>query len=102
MEQWQAQGGDPALTESHAPNDVEDEDVDEDKGEPDLEQQPPSLPHLPVRHFFPGLVVRVGCDISDAYGRMVATGRVLRLLICELDDNSSTLSFRDRTLLLLC
>jgi hypothetical protein len=60
---------------------------DEEDAEPDyMEEQPPQLPHLPVCHFFPGLLVRVGRNFADAQGRALCSGDLLRLLSCELTD----------------
>ena len=90
MEEWQASGGDPVLpvcTDS-----IEDDD------EALMEEEPPSLPHLPVRHFFPGLVVRLGREFSDTRGSAATAGLVLRLLTAEQHEDGYTLCFYDRTL----
>jgi hypothetical protein len=59
----------------------EEEETSEDS--PYMEEPPPKLPHLRVRQFFPGMVVRVGRDFADAYGRAVCSGDLLKVLVCE-------------------
>ncbi|HEY2017116.1 MAG TPA: hypothetical protein VGH38_26605 [Bryobacteraceae bacterium] len=93
MEEWQARGGDPPLTEPA----VEEPEADDE--ELYLAEEPPSLPHLRVRHFFPGLVVRVAREFTDANGRLFPVGRVLRVLTCEsADDGGITVSLLERSL----
>jgi len=41
------------------------------------EEPPAALPHLEVAHFFPGLIVRIAQDFTDAEGRTVQAGRIL-------------------------
>jgi hypothetical protein len=76
-------------------DDVESEEEAEDW--PYMEQEPPKLPHLRVRHFFRGLVVRVGRDFADAYGRAVCSGDLLTLLLPERTSDGYALSFMERT-----
>ena len=65
-----------------------------------MHEDPPELPHLPVPHFFPGLVVRVGRDFMDAYERALCTGEVLSLLVCEREQDGYALTFLDRNVFL--
>jgi hypothetical protein len=65
-----------------------------------MHQDPPELPHLPVPHFFPGLVVRVGRDFTDAYERALFTGELLSLLVCEREQDGYALTFLDRNVFL--
>ena len=65
----------------------------EDDGWPRMEEAPPPLPHLGVRHFFPELVVRVGRDFEDALGRPVCEGDVLKLLRAERAGGGYLLTF---------
>jgi hypothetical protein len=51
---------------------------DEEDEYPYLEQAPPQLPHLPVRHFFPGLVVRVAQDFHDRQTRAIGAQDLLK------------------------
>jgi hypothetical protein len=71
-----------------------------DSPEPDdslhMDNEPPKLPHLPVRHFFPGLVVRVGRDFVDAFGRATCAGNLLKLIACEREESGYALTFLDR------
>ena len=85
--------GEPAQQE-----DVEEEDAGDDE-DSYLEEPPPQLPHLPVRHFFQGLRVRAGRDFSDARGRAVCEGSLLSLLVAEPEAGGVyNLSFLDRNL----
>src|SRR5690349_8039206 len=68
LEEWEARGGDPALPACADPIEDDDEETAE------MEEEPPPLPYLPVRHFFPGLVVRLGREFSDTRERAVAAG----------------------------
>jgi len=79
------------------PGDLEEED-DDDQSEdsPYMEEEPPKLPHLPVRHFFPGLVVRVGRDFADAHGRAVCSGDLLKVLACERIDAGYAVTFLEQ------
>lgn len=95
-EEWQARGGDSALPADTDP--IEDDDADEEVMEEVMEEEPPALPHLPVRHFFPGLVVRLGREFSDTRGRAATAALVLRLLTAEQHEDGYTLCFYDRTL----
>jgi hypothetical protein len=70
---------------------------DEDDEDPYMEEPPPKLPHLPVRHFFPGLVVRVAQDFQDIHGRAVCEQDLLKLFAFEQDGEDYTLSFLERT-----
>jgi len=53
----------------------EEEDPDDDMYEP-----PPKLPHLPVRHFFAGLIFRVARPFKDAQGSELLENDYLKLL----------------------
>jgi hypothetical protein len=99
QEQWEeriAQSPLPPLPGEHE----ESEDVDEDQVEEDdslyMEEEPPTLPHLPVRHFFPGLAVRVGRDFADAYGRAACSSDLLKVLDCESTNSFCAVTFLDR------
>jgi hypothetical protein len=59
---------------------------------------PPRLPHLRVRNFFPGLIVRVGRDLADAGGRALAAGTVLNVLDYERSGDAHILHLLDGTL----
>lgn len=74
-----------------------DETEDEVEDSPYMEEEPPKLPHLGVRHFFPGLVVRVGRDFADAYGRAVCSTGLLTVLAATRAEDGYTVSFLDRT-----
>lgn len=65
-----------------------------------MNEDPPDLPHLRVPHFFPGLVVRIGRDFTDAYERALCTGEILSLLICEREQDGYALTFLDRNVFL--
>lgn len=62
------------------------EELEEEEEEPDesdyMEEAPPKVPDLPVRHFFDGLVVRVAQDFVDAKGRAFFAGDVHGVLDC--------------------
>lgn len=51
---------------------------------------PPRLPHLRVRNFFPGLILRVGRDLTLAGGRTIAAGTVLNIFDCERSGDAYT------------
>ena len=79
----------------------EDEDEDgENSEDPYMEGAPPPLPHLPVRHFFPGLVVRVAQDFRDAHGRAVCAQDLLKVLTYEAVEDGYSVSFLERTVAL--
>jgi len=65
----------PTSDEETADEDDEEEDSDDDTYEP-----PPKLPHLPVRHFFSGLVFRVAQPFTDAQGSELLEDDYLKLL----------------------
>ncbi len=79
------------------PPPVEVEEDDEDDDDPYMEEPPPKLPHLPVRHFFPGLVVRIAKDFHDSHGRAVCEQDLLKVFACEKDGGDYTVSFLERT-----
>ena len=76
---------------------VEPDDEDEDDTDPYMKEPPPPLPHLPVRHFFPELVVRVGRDFADGACRAVCEQDLLKLFAVEDDNGHYTLSFLECT-----
>jgi len=79
MEQWRERGGDAAPPEEPA--------------------EPPALPHLRVRHFFPGLVVRVAREFSDVDGLHVPRGESMCFRSYRRSGRDEyTLSFRERNL----
>jgi hypothetical protein len=88
-EEWEAR-----LAESPLPPppfetalDEEEEDQDEDEDEDDdssyLDEPPPSLPHLRVPDFFPGLKLRIGQPFADAHGRAQCEGELVSVLNCD-------------------
>jgi len=79
------------------PPPVEDVEEEEDDDDPFMEEPPPKLPHLPVRHFFPGLVVRVAKDFRDSHGRAVCAQDLLKVFAFEKDGDDYTVSFLERT-----
>ena len=91
-----AQPPDPA-PEPPAEPQAQEESEEEDEDSPYMDEEPPKLPHLAVRHFFRGVVVRVGRDFADADGRAVCAGDLLNLLNCEPSGDGYTLSFLERT-----
>lgn len=85
QEEWERRVAEsPAFAAEVAEPDAEEDDDEEDDDY--MEEAPPALPHLPVRHFFPGLVVRAARDFVDAQGRAVCGGDLLRLINCDQDD----------------
>jgi hypothetical protein len=64
---------------------------------PHMQEEPARLPRLAVRHFFPGLLVRIGCDFADAYGRGCRSGQLYRVQSCSGDDSGWSLAFLERT-----
>ena len=86
----------PIVEEVQQDDADEDDDTDDDE-DPYMEEAPPKLPHLPVRHFFPGLVVRVAQDFCDSYGRAVCAQGLLSVLTFEAVDGGYTVSFLERT-----
>ncbi len=72
------------------PGESEEPEDDETADAPHMEEEPPKLPHLRVRHFFPGLLVRVGRDFADALGRTVCSGDLLHVLAVENADDHCT------------
>jgi hypothetical protein len=96
LEQWQAQGGDPAIPvqpEVEAEEELGDESEEETGDE--WEGELPVLPQLRVRHFFSGLVVRVRQEFLDADRRMVPADQTLRLLTSERSGGVHTLVFKE-------
>jgi hypothetical protein len=71
--------------------------VDDDDGEetPYMEAEPPAVPHLPVRHFFPGLVVRIGRDFQDAMFSCFCSGNVYDIEDCSSTSGAWTLLCTD-------
>ena len=86
----------PAESSAFEDDDEEDEDAELDF----MDEAPPTLPHLPVRQFFGGLVVRVAQDFHDAHGRAVCATDLLRLLACNPDDSRYSLACLDRNVVL--
>lgn len=77
----------------------EEDDEEEEEG-PYMEAEPPKLPHLPVRHFFEGLVVRVAQDFHDADGRAVCSWDLLKMWSHEAAGDGYTVVFLERTVTL--
>jgi hypothetical protein len=109
LEQWQAQGGDPVFSEGEleGEDEFEDELEGEREGEGELETEGeledewegelPALPQLPARHFFPGLVVRVRQEFTDANGRILPADLTLCLLKSGQSGGDHTLIFMEGT-----
>jgi hypothetical protein len=85
----------PLPGESEAPADEEPEDEEADDSTY-MEEEPPKLPHLRVRHFFPGLVVRVGRDFADAYGQAGCSGDLLKVLALDSTGDGCAVYFLER------
>jgi hypothetical protein len=80
--------------------DFGDSEKEDSEDSPYMEEEPPKLPDLPVRHFFPGLVVRVGRDFADAYARAVCSGDLLKVLACAPADDGYAVTFLERNVFL--
>jgi hypothetical protein len=93
MAEWEEHIARSPLPPPPSPSEPEDDD---DEESPCMQEEPPKLPHLTVRRFFPGLVVRVGRDFADAFGRPARTGDLLRLIVCARENDSCALTFVDR------
>ena len=65
-----------------------------------MEEEPPKLPHLPVRHFFPGQVLRVAQDFRDAHGRAVCSSDLLQVIRCKPTDDGYAISCLERNVVL--
>jgi hypothetical protein len=93
----------PLPSDTAASNDSEDEDEEEEDSHDldEMDEPPPRLPHLPVSHFFPGLVVRIGRDFADAFGHTSKVGGVLKVLACDPGRDGYILAFLDRNVQLL-
>jgi hypothetical protein len=76
----------------------EEEDQEDPENAPYMEEEPPRLPDLPVRFFFPGLVLRVARDFADAYGRTVCSTDLIRLINCVHDDDGYAVTCMDRNI----
>ena len=63
-----------------------------------MDEEPPNLPDLPVRFFFPGLVVRVARDFADAYGRTVDSADLIRLINCVHEGGEFAVTCLDRNI----
>jgi hypothetical protein len=87
----------PLPGEDTAETDDEDEEDDEEEETPYMEAEPPALPHLAVRHFFPGLVVRIGRDFADAYGECCCSSDLYKLEECEADAAGWSLECAERS-----
>ena len=101
-EQWEKHVAEHPLPPPPAasPEPEEDEDEDEDADLDYMDEAPPTLPHLPVRQFFGGLMVRVAQDFDDADSRTVCSSDLLRLLACNPDEGRYTLACLDRNVVL--
>jgi hypothetical protein len=75
-------------------DDAEEEEEDDD---PHMQEPPPQLPHLPVRHFFPGLLVRVAQDFHDVHGRVLCAQDLLKVFAYEAGGGGYRVSFLERT-----
>ena len=73
------------------------DDVEEEDADPHMEETPPQLPHIPVRHFFPGLVVRVAQDFHDVHGRVLCARDLLKVFAYEAEGDGYRVSFLERT-----
>lgn len=83
------------------PSPAETEGYDDAEDLSDMDEPPPRLPHLEVRHFFPGLFVRIGRDFTDAFGLTSQVGTVLKVLACDPGKDGYVLAFLDRNVQLL-
>jgi hypothetical protein len=84
-------------------DDEEDEDEEDEEDHDDffMDEAPPVLPHLPVRYFFPGLLVRAARNFQDAHGRTLCEGELLDVLDVEANkDGSFVVNLTVRTVLL--
>jgi hypothetical protein len=81
------------------PGELSDSD-DEDEGSSEeavyMETPPPRLPHVRVRNFFQGMVVRVARDFDDVHGRDICSDEVLQVIVCTRTDSGYTVSFLER------
>ena len=101
QEQWEdLQAKTPLASPPGEVVDAGDEDDEDPDESPYMEEEPPKLPHLPVRHFFSGLVVRVGRDFGDVTGRAVCSGDLLKVLACNPNDDGYGLMFLERNVIL--
>ena len=101
--EWEARAAttpEPPLPGSASSAGEDDDQVEEPEESPYMEQEPPKLPHLSVRHFFPGLVARVAHDFADAEGQAVCTGDLLTVMVNEATDGGYVLTFLERTVYL--
>jgi hypothetical protein len=73
----------PPLPASEAP-----EKEQEEEDEEVFVNAPPKLPHLPVRHFFGDLVVRIALDFTDTQGNKLQAGNRFTLLRCDQEEDS--------------
>lgn len=90
----------PVWPEARIPGEISEDEDDEDDEEisPYLDEEPPNLPELPVRFFFPGLVLRVARDFTDAYGLAVSSSDLIRLIDCLHEKGEYALCCLDRTI----
>jgi hypothetical protein len=99
-EQWERHVAEHPLPPPAAP--PENFDDDEEEGDPEnppyMDEEPPKLPDLPVRFFFPGLVVRVARDFADAYGRAVCSADLIRLINCVHKGEEYAVTCLDRNI----
>src|SRR5689334_6520534 len=63
----------------------------DDEETPYMEAEPPIVPHLPVRHFFPGLVVRIGRNFEDATFSCLCSGDLYDIEDCRSGSGAWTL-----------
>ena len=66
-------------------------DSEDSNDEDTMKEPPPKLPHLPVRHFFRDLVVRVAQDFTDASGGTHCEGTVITLLRSDKKEDGTFL-----------
>jgi hypothetical protein len=76
----------------------EENDQEDPENPPYMIEEPPKLPDLPVRFFFPGLVLRVARDFADAYGQTVCSTDLIRLINCVHDDVGYAVTCMDRNI----
>ena len=91
--EWEAR-----IVEEPLPPPPGDDDQEEDEDAPNMADEPPKLPHLHVRYFFSGLVVRAGRDFADVYGRAVCSTDLLTVFVNKQTEEGHTIAFLDRNI----
>jgi hypothetical protein len=79
----------PPVAAYEEDEDDEDEEEEEDGDEAFSDAPPHKLPHLPVRHFFRDLVVRVAHYFTDARGGKLQAGNTFKLLRSDCEEDGT-------------